>query len=110
MSKRFSMRTLTTVLQHAYIWIWLALFALPFVATALHSIEAPGGGYSTYAYSQAFGSFKNSLILSVELTVLAILINLLIAIPAAFAIVRHEIPGKRLILSALNLRSTPPPR
>ncbi len=31
-----------------YIWIWLVLFALPFVATALHSLEAPGGGYSTY--------------------------------------------------------------
>lgn len=101
--RRFSMKTVWTVLQHAYIWIWLALFALPFVATALHSIEAPGGGYSTYAYSEAIGSFKDSLILSVELTVLAIVINLLIAIPAAFAIVRHNIPGKRMILSALNL-------
>lgn len=99
----FSVKTLISVLQHAYIWIWLALFALPFVATALHSFEAPGGGYSTIAYSTAFGSFKNSLILSVELTILAILINLLISVPAAFAIVRHEVPGKRLILSGLNL-------
>ena len=103
MSKRLTMKNLFTVLQHVYIWIWLVIFVLPFVATALHSIEAPGGGYSTYAYSQALGSFKNSLILSVELTILAIIINLIIAIPAAFAIVRHEIPGKRLILSALNL-------
>ena len=91
------------MLQHLYIWIWLVLFALPFVATAIHSLEAPGGGYSTYAYSEAFGSFKDSLILSVKLTVLTILINLIIAIPAAFAIVRHDIPGKRMILSTLNL-------
>ena len=62
------MKTVWTVLQHAYIWIWLVLFALPFVATALHSFEAPGGGYSTIAYSDALGSFKDSLILSVELT------------------------------------------
>lgn len=101
--KWLSVRTLVKVLQHGYIWIWLILFALPFAATALHSFEAPGGGYSTIAYSDAMGSFKDSLILSVELTILAILINLLIAIPAAYAIVRHNIPGKRLILSGLNL-------
>ena len=97
-SNIFRVKTLVAVLEHLYIWIWLVLFALPFVATALHSFEAPGGGYSTIAYSDALGSFKDSLILSVELTLLAILINLLISLPAAFAIVRHEIPGKRSIL------------
>lgn len=92
-----------TVLQHGYIWIWLILFALPFVATAVHSFEAPGGGYSLEAYDYVFGSFQDSLILSVEVTVITIIINLLISVPAAFAIVRHAVPGKRFVLSALNL-------
>jgi ABC-type spermidine/putrescine transport system permease subunit II len=94
---------LIALLQHAYIWVWLGIFALPFVATAIHSFEAPGSGYSLEAYDFVFGSFKDDLILSVEVTVAAIVINFLISIPAAYAIVRHPVPGKRFILSTLNL-------
>lgn len=90
-------------LQHAYIWIWLFLFALPFITTFVYSLELPDGGYGLAAYDNVFGSFRENLLLSVELTVLTIVINLLISIPAAYAIVRHPIPGKGLLLSTLNL-------
>lgn len=92
-----------SVLQHAYIWFWLALFVLPFVVTILRSLEDPDGGRSFAAYSTVYSSFWSYLRLSIEMTVLTIAINLLIGIPAAYAIVRHPIPGKRLILSVLNL-------
>ena len=98
-----SIRGLLTALQHAYIWIWLVLFILPFLTTVLRSLETPDGGYSFEGYRFAFGSFQDSLILSVEVTIVTIVLNLLIAVPAAFAIVRYPVPGKRFILSALNV-------
>lgn len=92
-----------TALQHAYIWIWLILFVLPFLTTVLRSLESPDGGYSLEGYRFAFGSFQDSLLLSVRVTVITIVLNLLIAVPAAFAIVRYPVPGKRFILSALSV-------
>jgi len=96
-------RRISAGLQHAYIWLWLVLFALPFVTTTLHSLRAPEGGLTLESYRYVFGSFKENLLLSVEVTVATIVLNLFIAIPAAYAIVRHPIPGKRFILSTLNL-------
>ncbi|MBA3416169.1 MAG: ABC transporter permease subunit [Chloroflexia bacterium] len=43
------------------------------------------------------------MLLSFQATLLTIGLNLAIAIPAAYAIVRYPIPGKSVILSALNL-------
>jgi ABC-type spermidine/putrescine transport system permease subunit II len=91
------------LLQHAYIWIWLLLFVLPFAVTILRSLEDPDGGQSITAYRAIYGSFREYLLLSIELTVATIVLNLLIGIPAAYAIVRHSIPGKRIVLSTLNL-------
>src|SRR5205823_12403690 len=55
-------------------------------------------------YSYVFlGTFKDNLLLSLEVTVSAIVLNTLIAVPAAYGIVRYSFPGKRAILSLLNL-------
>jgi putative spermidine/putrescine transport system permease protein len=98
-----SMRHLWDVIQHGYIWFWIVLFVLPFLTTVLRSLEKPRGGYSLEGYRFAFGSFQESLILSVQVTVVTIILNLLVAIPAAFAIVRFPVPGKRFLLSTLNV-------
>jgi ABC-type spermidine/putrescine transport system permease subunit II len=100
---RISGRWIGDALAHGYIWIWLALFALPFVTTALHSLEAPDGGYSFEAYDYIFGTFKSNLVTSFKVTFITIVINLLISVPAAYAFVRHDIPGKQFLLSTLNL-------
>ncbi len=92
-----------TILQHLYIWIWLLIFVMPFLATLAYSFEAPNGGYSLEAYDFVKGAFLDNLRYSLELTLMAIIGNLLISIPAAYAIVRHSVPGKRLILSTLNV-------
>ena len=94
---------ISDVLAHGYIWIWLGLFVLPFVATTIHSLELPSGGYGFTAYTDAFGSFKTNLMISFKVTGLTIVINLVIALPAAYAFVRHRIPGKGFLLSILNL-------
>lgn len=96
-------KAVRTVLQHAYIWIWLILFTVPFLATLAYSFESPNGGYSIDAYDFVRGAFLENLVYSLQLTLMAIVGNLLISIPAAYAIVRHEVPGKRLILSTLNV-------
>jgi putative spermidine/putrescine transport system permease protein len=101
--KRVRLGRLLGVLQHAYIWVWLVVFAVPFLATLLYSIEVIGGGYSLDAYKYVFGSFQDNLLLSVQATLLTIVLNLLIALPAAYAIVRFPIPGKSFLLSTLNL-------
>jgi putative spermidine/putrescine transport system permease protein len=98
-----SLKWVGNALAHGYIWAWLAIFALPFVATLAYSLRTPEGGWRLSAYQYVMGSFKDNLLLSFETTVATILINLLISIPAAYAIVRYPIPGKSFLLSALNL-------
>lgn len=101
--RRFRISWLGDALAHGYVWAWLAVFALPFVATLAYSLRTPTGEWTFDAYQYVFGSFRDNLLLSVQTTVLTIIINLLISVPAAYAIVRYPIPGKSLILSTLNL-------
>ena len=98
-----SLRWLGNALAHGYIWAWLAVFALPFVATLVYSLRTPDGVWTIAAYQYVFGSFTDNLLLSVQTTVITIVLNLLIAVPAAYAIVRYPIPGKSFVLSTLNL-------
>ena len=99
----FRLRWLGDALAHGYVWAWLAVFALPFVATLAYSLRTPDGGWTISAYQYVFGSFTDNLLLSVQTTVITIVLNLVIAVPAAYAIVRYPIPGKSFVLSTLNL-------
>jgi putative spermidine/putrescine transport system permease protein len=98
-----SLRPLWNVLAHGYIWLGLIIFALPLVATLAYSLRTPDGQWTLSAYQYVTGSFRENLLLSVETTVLTVILNLLISIPAAYAIVRYPIPGKSFLLSTLNL-------
>lgn len=100
---RSGLRWLGNALAHGYIWAWLAVFALPFLATLAYSLRTPQGEWTLSAYQYVFGSFRDNLLLSFQTTILTIVINLLISVPAAYAIVRFPIPGKSFILSTLNL-------
>jgi putative spermidine/putrescine transport system permease protein len=99
----FRLTWLGDALAHGYVWAWLAIFALPFLATLAYSLRTPDGVWTISAYQYVFGSFKENLLLSVQTTAITIVINLVIAVPAAYAIVRYPLPGKNFILSALNL-------
>lgn len=101
--RRLRLDWLLSAVQHGYIWMWLLVFALPFVATLVYSLQNVGGGWTLSAYQYVLGSFKENLLLSFGATVLTIVLNLLIAIPAAYAIVRYPVPGKSFLLSTLNL-------
>ena len=99
-----SARRLTSLLMHGYVVVWLLIFVLPFLALLQYSMQKgrgfdPIGNYS-YVF---FGTFKDNLLLSLQVTVSAIVLNTLIAVPAAYAIVRYSFRGKRGILALLNL-------
>ena len=98
-----SLKWLGNALAHGYVWAWLAIFALPFIATLVYSLRTPDGIWTLSAYQYVFGSFKENLLLSIQTTVITIVFNLLISVPAAYAMVRYPLPGKSFILSALNL-------
>ncbi len=101
--RRVSFGWLGGVLAHGYIWAWLAVFAMPFLTTLAYSLRTPDGIWTVAAYQYVFGSFKENLLLSFQTTIITIVLNLLISVPAAYAIVRYPIPGKSFLLSTLNL-------
>jgi putative spermidine/putrescine transport system permease protein len=101
---RLSPQRIGDILGHVYIWVCLIIFVTPFLALFNYSLQrGTTGVYTLNNYSYIFGSFMGNLLTSLEVSALAISLNLLIALPAAYAIVRYEFPAKRMILSALTL-------
>lgn len=99
-----SARRLGDILSHAYIWLCLFIFVAPFLALLNYALQkGTTGVYTLSNFSYIFGSFVDNLLTSLRVSALAITLNLLITLPAAYALVRFEFPGKRLILSALTL-------
>jgi putative spermidine/putrescine transport system permease protein len=91
------------VLSHAYIWLILLVFVLPFSALFVYSFTGPGGTYAIENFQYVLGSFGENLSWSFRIAALTLVIDLLIALPAAYAIVRYPFPGKRLLFSAVTL-------
>jgi putative spermidine/putrescine transport system permease protein len=99
-----SPRRMGDILSHAYIWLCLLIFVAPFLALFNYSLQkGTTGVYTLSNYGYIFGSFIDNLLTSLRVSALAIGLNLLITLPAAYALVRFEFPAKRVILSALTL-------
>ena len=99
---RITARRVTAVLSHGYIWFCLILFVLPFVALLFRSFAAYGGSSGLENY-RSLGDFAENLFWSVRITGLALIIDLAVSLPAAYALVRYPIPGRRFIFSILQL-------
>jgi len=93
----------TAVLGHAYIWFCLFLFVLPFAALLFRSFAEYGGSSGLENYRGAIGDFRENLLWSVRITFLALAIDLAVSLPAAYALVRYPVPGRRIIFSILQL-------
>jgi putative spermidine/putrescine transport system permease protein len=97
-------RRLTDALSHAYIWAILIVFVLPFLALVGFSLTArPGEAGAVTNYGYVVDTFGDNLLWSLKISGLTLLINALVSLPAAYAIVRHAFPGKRFLFSALTL-------
>jgi len=103
MSLRISRRRLVDLVGHAYVWLILLVFVMPFLTLFVYSVTGPGGTYAVQNFQYVLGSFGENLWWSLRVSVFTLLINVVVAIPAAYAIVRYPFPGKRLLFSALTL-------
>jgi putative spermidine/putrescine transport system permease protein len=96
-------RRLGDLLGHGYVWLVLIVFILPFLTLLAYSLTGPGGTYAVQNFQYVLGSFGDNLWWSFRVSGLTLVINLLVALPAAYAIVRYPFPGKRLLYSVLTL-------
>jgi len=96
-------RRLTDVLSHAYIWLCLIVFVLPFLALLGYSFTGPGGTRPAQNFAYVVSSFGDNLLWSLKISALTLVINVAVSLPAAYAIVRQSFPGKRLLFSVLTL-------
>ena len=101
--RRFSRRRLGELSAHIYIWIVLFVFVLPFLTLLGYSLTGPGGTYAVQNFQYVLGSFGDNLRQSFLVAALTLAINLLIALPGAYAIVRYQFPGKRTLYSLVTL-------
>ena len=98
-----NIRRLTDFLSHAYIWLCLIVFVLPFLALLGYSFTGPGGTRPAQNFAYVVTSFGDNLLWSLKISALTLVINVAVSLPAAYAIVRHSFPGKRLLFSVLTL-------
>ena len=96
-------RRLGDLAGHAYVWLVLIVFILPFLTLLAYSLTGPGGTYAVQNFQYVLGSFGDNLWWSFRVSGLTLAINLVVALPAAYAIVRYPFPGKRLLYSVLTL-------
>ena len=91
------------LLAHGYIWFILVLFVLPFFALLGYSLTGPGENPGIDNYGYVVNTFGDNLLWSLKISALTLLLNLLISLPAGYAIVRKSFPGKRALFSLLTL-------
>jgi len=103
MSRTLSRRRLGGLLSHAYVWFCLLMFVLPFIALLNYSFTGPQGNYALENFKYVFGSFGSNLVWSFKISGLTLVLNLLVSLPAAYALVRYPFPGKRFLFSGLTL-------
>jgi putative spermidine/putrescine transport system permease protein len=101
--RRFSRRPLGELAGHAYVWIVLFVFVLPFLTLLGYSLTGPGGTYAVQNFQYVLGSFGDNLRQSFLVAGLTLVINLVVALPGAYAMVRYPFPGKRVLFSLLTL-------
>jgi putative spermidine/putrescine transport system permease protein len=103
MSRRVARISLGDVLSHGYVWLCLLVFVTPFLVLLAYSFSSPGGSYAVDNFQYVFGSFLDNLKWSFIIAGLTLVGNVAVALPAAYALMRYPIPGKRLIFTAVTL-------
>ena len=100
---RVSRRRIVDLIGHAYVWLILLVFVLPFLTLLVYSFTGPGGSYAVQNFQYVLGSFGDNLSWSFRVSALTLVINLVVGLPAAYAIVRYPFPGKSVLYSLLTL-------
>lgn len=91
------------VVTHGYIWLCLLVFVTPFLVLVGYSFTPQLGSSSGDNFSQVFGSFAGNLVTSLVVSGLTLLGNLVIALPAAYALIRYPVPAKHLLFTLVTM-------
>ena len=79
------------------------MFVIPFLVLLGYAFAAQRGTTSVDNFQYVMGSFVENLMWSLVVSGLTLVGNLLIALPAAYALIRFPVPGKKLMLTAITL-------
>jgi len=96
-------RNLGLILSHVYIWLCLIVFVIPFVVLLGYAFAAQRGTTAVDNFQYVMGSFIENLGWNLVISGLTLVGNLAIALPAAYALIRFPVPGKKLMLTAITL-------
>lgn len=98
--RRYKGLTVIAVLVFAFLFIPLLIIAVTAFGTE-NTIAFPIQGFTFDWFGKALGSasFKNAFLLSLKVAAIATLLALLIGIPAAYALSRYSVKGRKFIKS-----------
>lgn len=98
--RRYKGLTVVAVLVFAFLFIPLLIIAVTAFGTE-NTIAFPIKGFTLDWFGKAVGSasFKNAFLLSLKVAAIATLLALLVGIPAAYALSRYSIRGRKFIKS-----------
>jgi len=102
MRERRKAPLLAALAANAYVAIFLALFVTPFAVCVYKSLVDRGGAFTLGNYVGAAGTYWEPLRYSIVNTLGVIALNLLLCLPAAYAIARYRFPGKNALLTLFN--------
>ena len=88
---------------HAYVWLILMVFVLPFLSLVAQSMNTSAGTSPAQNYQQVLGTFGSNLASSFLISGLTLAISVAISLPAAYAFVRYQFRGKNALYTALTL-------
>jgi putative spermidine/putrescine transport system permease protein len=91
------------VVGHGYIWLCLIVFVTPFLVLVSYSFSTPGGTSAVDNFQYVMGSFLDNLVWSLVISAATLLGNVLIALPAAYALIRYPVPAKKVLLTLITL-------
>lgn len=72
------------------------------VALSANWRHGPAGGITTKWFAQSWERLQANLALSVKLALMSVVVDTLVALPAAYLIARHRFPGRHVLRSLTN--------
>lgn len=91
----------STIVSYAYVIIVSFIIIVPFVITFIRSFMMPDGTLSISNYFGIAGVFWPKVWLSLQLAIYTVVLDLVVTIPAAYALTRFDFKGKSAVLLTL---------
>ena len=103
MGRRIGRFSLVDIVSHGYIWLCLLIFVVPFLVLIGHSVQPATGSTGADNFEYVVGAFADNLKWSLIISALTLVGNLVIALPAGYALMRYPVPAKRVVFTTISL-------